>query len=110
MSDLINSKNNFYTSTSFYDYWLRGESKESIYNALLTANISIHPTTVSSFDFIGQIWKKTEIFDENENPIFEPIDGWHANLRLSHPLSEKQLNDLSHILIERPNNPTRVWA
>lgn len=93
----------------FYDYWFCGNSKTEVFAALKEAEISTQPTNFSSFDPIGIIWINGSDVDEQNNIIQVPLNGWHANLRMSIPLTEKQLQKLELILIPKPQNPVRVW-
>lgn len=60
-------------------------------------------------DIIGTIYRptgETQEIDGMSVPVMSPLDGFHANLRgeLS-PTQEEALP-----LIDKPNNPQRVWA
>ena len=94
----------------FYDYWLKGNTQFQIETLLKNADIDLLPTSISSYDPIGIIYTDGSEIDQNGNFIQVPLEGWHANLRLRIPLSEQQQNILQPILIERPNNPSRIWA
>lgn len=63
-------------------------------------------------DIIGVIFKPTGETGEDANgeyQIVEPLEGYHANLRMwGGELSDEQKAALP--LIEKPNTPTRVWA
>ena len=94
----------------FFDYWLRGDSEAAVLAAMAEASISTGPTTESSFDSIGTIWKDTGTVDAEGNPVMEPLPGWHANLRLRSPMTDHQEAGLASVLIPPPHHPARVWA
>ena len=96
--------------STFHDYWLRGESQGEVEIALASAGIPLLPSTMSSFDPIGTIWKDTGEVDADGNPVMEPIPGWHANLRLTYRMKTEQKIALDYLLIPEPAHPVRVWA
>jgi hypothetical protein len=60
-------------------------------------------------DIIGVIYKPTGEVDEEGNPVMEPIEGYHANIRKwVGDFTEEQLAALP--LIEAPSSPSRIWA
>ena len=93
-----------------HDYWLRGDSEATVLAAMAEAGISTGPTTESSFDPIGTIWKDTGTVDAEGNPVMEPLPGWHANLRLRHELTPEQHGALDVVLIAPPEHPVRIWG
>jgi len=94
----------------FHDHWLRGNDEAQVRSALAEAGIATLPTDRSSFDPIGTIWVDGPDVDSEGNPIPVPLDGWHANLRMTIPLSDEQAQALAFILIPKPAHPVRVWA
>jgi hypothetical protein len=60
-------------------------------------------------DIVGIIYKPTGEVDEEGNPVMEPIEGYHANIRKwVGDFTEEQLASLP--LIEAPSSPSRIWA
>lgn len=66
-----------------------------------------------SLDIIGAIQRKTsEVREEQEGmmvPVFETIDGFHANLMVRIEIDEEAEQVLSSIAIEAPATPHRTW-
>jgi hypothetical protein len=56
-------------------------------------------------DIIGTIFKPTGETDEEGNPVMEPIDGFHANIR---GITAEQAALLP--TIAKPSSPVRIWA
>jgi hypothetical protein len=56
-------------------------------------------------DVIGEIYKPTDEVDEEGNPVMEPIEGYHANIR---GITDEQAEQLP--TIPKPNHPIRIWA
>lgn len=57
-------------------------------------------------DVIGKIFKQTESFDSEGNPIFEEVVGWHVNVLVN---DDEDYSALVPYIIE-PTNRKRVWA
>jgi hypothetical protein len=95
---------------TFHDYWLKGDTWVDVEGNLADAGISLLPTLVSSYDPIGVISRPTGELDPEGNQVMEDLPGWHANLRLTVPLTTTQEVILSPILIQPPANPARTWA
>lgn len=93
-----------------HDYWLRGDDEAAVLSAMAEAAIPTLPSTESSFDSIGTIWKDTGTVDAEGNPVMEPLPGWHANLRLRHELTLDEEAALAAVLIPPPAHPVRVWG
>lgn len=76
------------------DYYLRGD-EDTLKSLLQTAEVITEdaPAEGYSVDVIGCI---------------EGAEGCHVNLR--GVLSDAQLETLSSVMIEPPQNPVRVWA
>ena len=96
--------------SAFHDYWLRGDSQGEVETAMASAGIPLLPSTMSSYDAIGTIWRDTGEVDADGNPVMEPIPGWHANLRMVRALTEGEEMALDGVLIQEPQHPVRVWA
>lgn len=96
--------------TVFYDYWLKGTDEADVQSALAAAGIPLLPTEMSSYDPIGTIWVPGPDVDEEGKPILVPLDGWHANLRMTSRLTFPQQAALEGLLIPKPQHPVRVWA
>jgi hypothetical protein len=56
-------------------------------------------------DIIGVIYKPTGETDEEGNPVMEPIEGYHANIR---GITDGEAEQLP--TIPKPNHPMRIWA
>lgn len=56
-------------------------------------------------DIIGVIYKPTGATDEEGNPVMEPIEGCHANIRR---ITDEQAELLP--TISNPSHPMRIWA
>lgn len=92
------------------DYYLKVSSEKELNNILVQAELA----TVTdeglaladgvALDIIGTIYTVT---GEGEDTVSTPIDGFHANLRISKELEEWQ--DLSAYSVE-VNSPYRMWA
>lgn len=95
---------------SMHDYWLRGDDEAAVLSAMAEAAIPTLPSTESSFDPIGTIWKDTGTVDAEGNPVMEPLPGWHANLRMRSELTFDQEAALALVLIDAPANPVRIWG
>lgn len=95
---------------SMNDYWLRGDDEAAVLSAMAEAAIPTLPSTESSFDPIGTIWKDTGTVDAEGNPVMEPLPGWHANLRMRNELTFDQEAALALVLIDAPANPVRIWG
>jgi hypothetical protein len=70
------------------DYYLKAESEEEITAALEQAGVN------GALDVVGEI---------------PEVQGFHANLRVTEPLSEEQIEVLSSLIIEAPATPYRIW-
>ena len=92
------------------DYWLRGDDEAAVLAAMAEAAIPTLPSTESSFDPIGTIWKDTGTVDAEGNHVMEPLPGWHANLRMRNELTPEQHGALDAVLIPPPAHPVRIWG
>ena len=75
------------------------------------ASFSVPTTPAFALDILGTISRQvgTELVGGMTLAVFEPLSGYHANLRL---VDEDQaiIDALAPITINRPNQPHRVWA
>ena len=95
---------------TMHDYWLRGDDEAAVLSAMAKAAIPTLPSTESSFDPIGTIWKDTGTVDAEGNPVMEPLLGWHANLRMRNELTLTQYEAMAAVLIPPPAHPVRIWG
>lgn len=98
------------TPAGFHDYWLRGTDEAEVLVALAAAGIAAGQTETSAYDPIGTIWRDTGTVDSEDNPVMEPLPGWHANLRLTYAMRFEQRVAMNDVLIQPPAHPVRVWA
>jgi hypothetical protein len=114
------------------NYYLQAQSEEALFAALESAGVmnkvydpedpnnqrpddaeeweptgeyDLYPKAGVDLDVIGTIYKPTNETDEEGNPVMEPIDGFHANIR---GITDEQAALLP--TIAKPNNPVRMWA
>ena len=105
------------------DYYLKAESEEALWSALISAGVAKEsevdgvtykgPVAGISLDVVGVIYKGTGQMVEVTSPEMgtftyeeqEPIDGYHANIRGE--LTDEQKAALP--LIDKPNAPVRIW-
>ena len=94
------------------DYFLRADTREAIGQALINAGLLTivdgDPITSPEvvIDYVGIIYRPSGTLDEEGNPIMEPIEGYHVNLRGN--LTQQQVDKLP--IIDAPNNPHRIFA
>lgn len=81
------------------DMKLKAEDKSSMDAALLPWR------SVCEIDEIGVIYQPTGEFVKGEEPVMEPIDGWHVNVRTTNKDAAAALSRFE----VTPANPVRVW-
>jgi hypothetical protein len=92
------------------DYYLKVSSESELKSILVQAELATETeeglalADGVALDIIGTIFSVT---GEGEDAVSTPIDGFHANLRVSKELEDWQ--DLSAYAVE-VNSPYRVWA
>ena len=92
------------------DYYLKVSSESELKSILVQAELATETeeglalADGVALDIIGTIYSVT---GEGEDAVSTPIDGFHANLRVSKELEDWQ--DLSAYAVE-VNSPFRVWA
>ena len=92
------------------DYYLKVSSESELKSILVQAELATETeeglalADGVALDIIGTIYSVT---GEGEDAVSTPIDGFHANLRVSKELEDWQ--DLSAYAVE-VNSPYRVWA
>ena len=107
------------------DYYIKAESEEALWSALFAADVASESTEDGvtyrgaksgyALDVIGLIYRGTGQMVEVNDPEMgtytyeeqEPIEGYHANLRVVGELTEQQRAALP--LIDKPATPNRVW-
>ena len=85
-----------------FDMKLKAEDKDSMDAALLPWR------SVCEIDEIGVIYIPTgEVVsgEYGDEPVMEPIDGWHVNVRT---MLQDAADALRYIEVT-PDNPVRVW-
>jgi hypothetical protein len=105
------------------DYYLKAESEEALWSALISAGVAKEsevdgiaykgPVAGIALDVVGVIYKGTGQMIEVTSPEMgtftyeeqEPIPGYHANIRGE--LTQEQQAALP--LIDKPNAPVRIW-
>lgn len=90
------------------DYYLRTTNHAALISALQSANLlDEDQNCIHDLSIIGTIYEPTgrTLDDEQE---MQAIDGYHANLRTREPLTADQMALLP--IIDKPNNPVRVYA
>ncbi|MGF6878344.1 hypothetical protein [Paraburkholderia sp. MM5477-R1] len=96
---------------TFHDYYLRAPNADELRKALLAAQL-IEPLGGGEYvscdgmqlDMIGEL----ALFKDRGDVATLP--GWHANLRMSRPLSDDERARLAEFVIDPPKAPLRVWA
>ena len=92
------------------DYYLKVSSESELKSILVQAELATETeeglalADGVALDIIGTIYSVT---GEGEDAVSTPIDGFHANLRITKELEDWQ--DLSAYVVE-VNSPFRVWA
>ena len=92
------------------DYYLKVSSESELKSILVQAELATETdeglalVDGVALDIIGTIYSVT---GEGEDAISTPIDGFHANLRVSKELEDWQ--DLSAYVVE-VNSPFRTWC
>jgi len=92
------------------DYYLKVSSESELKSILVQAELATETEEGMALadgvalDIIGTIYSVT---GEGEDAVSTPIDGFHANLRITKELEDWQ--DLSAYAVE-VNSPFRVWA
>jgi len=102
--------------TTFYDYFLKCESRAQANTLLESAGLQVAsddgymPADGVSIYHVGVISTGGE-WDEEGNEIVPPvtIDGWHVNLRLREELTEDQLAVLAGSLVT-PDTPRVIFG
>ncbi|ADG20409.1 conserved hypothetical protein [Paraburkholderia atlantica] len=96
---------------TFHDYYLRAPTADGLHKALLAARLiesldggEYAPSDGMQLDVIGEL----AIFTGTGEAATLP--GWHANLRMSRPLSDDERSRLAGFVIDPPKAPLRVWA
>lgn len=101
----------------FHDLYLRTETEKDMLSALRRAGLMqivddmeiIAPPPHTSVDVIGIIHEQTGTKVDAEGaevPVFEPVPGWHVNVRT---WDDGVADKLSH-LDAKPRTPSRRWA
>jgi len=92
------------------DYYLKVSSESELKSILVQAELATETeeglalADGVALDIIGTIYSVT---GEGEDAVSTPINGFHANLRITKELEDWQ--DLSAYAVE-VNSPFRVWA
>lgn len=104
------------------DYFLRTDTQQELYDALVAAGLAVidhfehdeegAPVDVgvwrmldgAHLDEIGAISRPTGEVDDDGIDVLEPVEGYHANLRLVDIEPQGALP-----VIPTPSNPARVW-
>jgi hypothetical protein len=86
------------------DYYLKFTDEAQADEVLTTTLIDTVSNTYPNTSTIGNIYKPTGAFDTEGNPVMEPIDGWHVNVRT--------VDDVPALEQYRthPDTPMRVWG
>lgn len=87
-----------------HDYYLCAADEATLKAALYDEDGN--QLVEGDIDLIGTIHEQTGTDDEGE-PVYTTVEGYHANLRRREPLAEGELDGL---LIPTPSSPSRVWA
>ena len=78
---------------------LTTEDGTAVTEAYTTANFA-------NIDTVGVITKPTAEVDAEGNPVMQPLEGWHVNVRLAAGEDAASLESYAVV----PKNPMRVWA
>lgn len=87
----------------FHDYYLCAPDEATLRAALYDEEGN--QLIDGDIDLIGTISEPTGETDEEGNPLFEAVAGYHANLRRREPLPEGELSGL----LVTPETPSCVW-
>ena len=85
-----------------FDMKLKAADKDSMYAALSPWR------SICEIDEIGVIYLPTGEMvssEDGDEPVMEPIDGWHVNVRTT----SSNVADALRRLEVTPDNPARVW-
>jgi hypothetical protein len=102
------------------DYYLKAADATALYDVLEAAGVVTegdqgwHVTDGHKYalDVIGAIYKPTGKVlrtDDGEVPEMEPLDGFHANLRVIDATGFNPDN-IASVAIDKPDHPVRGWA
>lgn len=93
-----------------WDLYLRGPDREAVDAALETAGLVVDNVRADGVHLsrIGPIVRPAGF--DGEEPLFETIPDYHANLRLDREPSEAEIEALAGVSIPAPATPFRVWA
>jgi hypothetical protein len=86
------------------DYYLKFTDEAQADEVLTTTLIDTVSNTYPNTSTIGLIYQPTGALDNEGNPVMEPIDGWHVNVRT--------VDDVPALEQYRtyPDTPMRVWG